>query len=52
MIINDVQIYNDFKAADYDLTNGHFDDAGELYGQIGASVEFGKTLMDLGILQA
>ena len=52
VLLNGVQIYNDIKAADYDLNAGSFEAAGELFGTVGASVLFGGDLMDLGVLQA
>ena len=52
VLLNGVSIYDDIKEANTDLHAGQYEKAGELYGTIGASVLFGKDLMDLGVLQA
>ena len=48
--INGVNIYNDMMAADYDYDSELYDAAGNMYGGIGAAVQLGHWLMDLGII--
>ena len=52
VLLNGVQIYHDIKAADNEFSNGSFEAAGKMYGEIGASVLFGGDLMGIGVLQA
>ena len=47
VLLNGIQIFNDIKAADYELSAGSYEAAGKLYGKIGASVLFGSDLMDI-----
>ena len=50
--VNGVEIYDDLKAANDDFTAGKFEDAGEKYGAIGASVSFGHHPHGPEVLQA
>ena len=51
VLLNGVSILDDIKTAKTDLEGGKYEQAGELYGKIGAEVLWGKELMVAGILQ-